>query len=244
MKADAPQSAAETMAIRTDGRSHFLLITNSVFDARITSIVANESDNPKDDLSRIRSNAARLLRDAKLLSDHERHASAFALAVLGLEEIGKSILLKWDLSKYSSGHVYKQVAVSSLLMADTVMREAQTPRRGMIYPAEVGRPPSPTALERIIRTAMDSEAGRFNQSVDAKALDKMKLFAFYYDGVLEGAGFHPNHFSYADVEPIFKMCFSALNEMDDNLTVQAGKAIFLMKSRRLSKRGATADLMR
>ena len=200
-------------------------------------IVTNESDNPKDDLSRIRSNATRLLRDAKLLSDNERHASAYALAVLGLEEIGKVILRRWDLSKFSSGHVHKQVAVSSLLMADAVMRGAQTPRKGMVDPAEIGRPPSHAALERIIRNAMESEVGRFSQSVDAKALDRMKQFAFYYDGALEGAGFHPDHFTYADVEPIFKMCFSALNEMDDNLTVLAAKAIFRMKSRRASRNG-------
>jgi hypothetical protein len=191
-----------------------------------------------DDIGRVKTNALRLLRDANLLSDNARHASAFALAVLGLEEIGKSILLKWNLAKYSSGHVYKQVAVSSLLMADSVMRGARTPRKGMVDPGEIGRPPSPAALERIIKIAMESELGRFSQSIDVKALDKMKQFAFYYDGILEGAGFHPDHFTYADVEPIFKMCFSALNEMEDNLTVMAAKAIFIMKSRRLSKRGA------
>ena len=66
--------------------------------------MTHEADNPKgDDLSRIRRNAKRLLRDAKLLSDNKRYASAFALAVLGLEEIGKSILRQWNLSNYSSG---------------------------------------------------------------------------------------------------------------------------------------------
>jgi len=60
--------------------------------------VTHEADNPKgDDLSRIRRNAKRLLRDAKLLSDNKRYASAFALAVLGLEEIGKVILKRWGL---------------------------------------------------------------------------------------------------------------------------------------------------
>ena len=137
--------------------------------------MTHEADNPKgDDLSRIRRNAKRLLRDAKLLSDNKRYASAFALAVLGLEEIGKSILRKWNLSNYSSGHLNKQLAVSSLLMVDAVRREGQKPRRGMINSAEIGRPPSDAALKRIIKAAMESEAGRFSQSVDAKALDKIK----------------------------------------------------------------------
>jgi AbiV family abortive infection protein len=186
-------------------------------------------------MSQSLSNAKRLLRDAKLLSDNKRYASAFALAVLGLEEIGKSILRQWNLSNYSSGHLNKQLAVSSLLIVDAVIREGQKPRRGMIDPAEVGRPRSDAALKRIIKAAMESEAGHFSQSVDAKALDKMKQFCFYYDGVLEGAGFHPDRVTYADVEPIFKMCVAALSEMEDNQTLVVAKVMFLAKSKGRSK---------
>jgi AbiV family abortive infection protein len=45
-----------------------------------------------DRRTEIVANAARLLGDAKLLSDNGRFASAFALAVLGLEELGKVVL--------------------------------------------------------------------------------------------------------------------------------------------------------
>jgi AbiV family abortive infection protein len=69
-------------------------------------------------------NANRLLWDAKLLTDHARFASAFALAVLGLEEIGKVILDIWGsdqaLSKpviRRTAHVRKQAAIGSLLLA-------------------------------------------------------------------------------------------------------------------------------
>jgi AbiV family abortive infection protein len=197
--------------------------------------VTREADNPKgDDLSRIRRNAKRLLRDAVLLTEHGRHASAFALAVLGLEEIGKVILRLWGLSDYSSGHLHKQLAVSSLLIVDAVIREAQTPR-GMIDPTSRSGPSTPGAMERIIKAAMESEAGRFRQSVDAKAVDAMKRFAFYYDGVLEDAGFHPDQFTYAEVEPIFKMCFGALSEIEDDQTMQVAKALFLAKSKGRSK---------
>jgi hypothetical protein len=198
--------------------------------------VTREADNPKgDDLSRIRRNAKRLLRDAVLLNDNGRHASAFALAVLGLEEIGKVILRLWRLPNYSYGHLHKQLAVSSLLIVDALIREGQKPRKGMIDPAEIGRPPSDAALKRIIKAAMESEAGRFSRSVDAKAVDGMKQFAFYYDGVLEGAGFHPDHFTYANVEPIFKMCVAALREIEDDQTMQVAKALFLAKGKGRSK---------
>jgi AbiV family abortive infection protein len=50
----------------------------------------------EDERTLIMANAARLLADAKLLVDHTRFASAFALAVLGVEEIGKVILDIWE----------------------------------------------------------------------------------------------------------------------------------------------------
>ena len=194
--------------------------------------MTREGDSPKgDDLSRIRRNAKRLLRDAKLLSDNKRYASAFALAVLGLEEIGKSILRQWSLSNYSSGHLNKQLAVSSLLVADAVIREGQK----LIDPAEVGRPPSDATLKRVVKAAMETEAGRFSQSVNAKALDQMKQLCFYHDGVLEDAGFHPDHFTYADVDPIFKMCVAALREMEDDQMLVVAKGLFLAKSKARSK---------
>src|SRR5258705_10391873 len=69
----------------------------------------------------IMQNAARLLADAKLLADHARFASAFALAVLGVEEIGKVILNVWASAEQFSKpvirrtpHVRKQAAVGSL----------------------------------------------------------------------------------------------------------------------------------
>jgi AbiV family abortive infection protein len=197
--------------------------------------VTREADNPKgDDLSRIRRNAGRLLRDAKLLSDNKRYASAFAVAVLGLEEIGKSILRQWNLSNYS-GHPNKQLAVSSLLIVDAMMRELQKPRRGMINPADFGQPRSAAALERIIKATMESEAGRFSKLVDAKALEKIKQFCFYYDGVLEDAGVHPDHFTYADVERIFKMCVAALKKTEDDQALMVAKVMFLAKSKGRSK---------
>ncbi|MGE4049384.1 MAG: AbiV family abortive infection protein, partial [Acetobacteraceae bacterium] len=67
-------------------------------------------------------NAARLLADSKLLLNHSRYASATALAVLALEELGKVILNLWGDPPYGarrhkrmSDHLRKQRAVASLL---------------------------------------------------------------------------------------------------------------------------------
>ena len=86
-----------------------------------------------DERTAVIANAARLLQDAKLLVDHTRFASAFALAVLGIEEIGKVVLDIWGsaapLSKpvvRRSTHIRKQAAVSSLLLAAFAVREFGT----------------------------------------------------------------------------------------------------------------------
>ena len=50
-------------------------------------------------LSLILGNATRLLDDARLLHEHRRYASAFALALLGVEEIGKVLLKSWEAEK-------------------------------------------------------------------------------------------------------------------------------------------------
>src|ERR1700722_19990855 len=72
------------------------------------------------------SNAKRLLRDAVLLKDHERYASAYALAILGLEEIGKVILKRWgEPDKERRWHLNKQMAVASLLINDAVMQKVR-----------------------------------------------------------------------------------------------------------------------
>jgi AbiV family abortive infection protein len=177
--------------------------------------------------ARVVLNANRLLDDAKLLSDHERHASAFALAILGLEEIGKVILRLWDLSDHASGHLHKQLAVSSLLFADALFRETQRQAgRGMVLPS-TPRGVSPDVLELQFKTALESEAGRFSQVVDAKAIEKLKQFALYYDGVLEDAGFDPDKFGRASVERLFKMCSRARSAIEDDETVQGVKALCL-----------------
>jgi len=74
-----------------------------------------EADNEQ---TRIIENAARLLSDAQFLADSSRYASAFALAVLGVEEIGKAILKAWSAIEplpktkvWRSLHLEKQTAV-------------------------------------------------------------------------------------------------------------------------------------
>src|SRR4051812_25955421 len=74
-------------------------------------------------------NSTRLLNDARILIEHRSFASAFALAVLGMEEIGKALLDGWNdeaplaEAKSRSLHIQKQLAVSSLLLGEMTVRK-------------------------------------------------------------------------------------------------------------------------
>jgi hypothetical protein len=73
-------------------------------------------------------NATRLLNDARILVAHRSFASAFALAVLAVEEIGKALIEHWSedaplgKAKSASLHIQKQMAVSSLLVGRLAVR--------------------------------------------------------------------------------------------------------------------------
>lgn len=177
---------------------------------------------PQDERDAIVSNAARLLRDAKLLVDNERYASAFALSVLALEEIGKVVLGLWDVSqtgKPHSSHQRKQAAVSALLLARHTTKEL-----GNLITSE----PVVTEelVERVARAMRDSEAGRFDWVVSIGAVDRTKQLAFYRDDWLDAAGLHADQFKSADVTHLFEKCRAAIEALSDLRTMHVGKAIW------------------
>jgi AbiV family abortive infection protein len=125
----------------------------------------------------ILTNAQRLLKDAAILLEHRRFASAFALAVLGIEEIGKALIDGWNadaplLSEPAmrSRHIQKQTAVVSLLLG------------------KLARGSSPAANSRTWKaTDLRTSQGYFNESEEGllllqirdQQLDKRKQSAIY-----------------------------------------------------------------
>src|SRR5690349_5180594 len=158
-----------------------------------------------DKNDRIVSNAKRLLRDAVLLKNQERYASAYVLAILGLEEIGKVILQRWDLpDNEGRWHLPKQIAVASLLVVEDVIRRLQ-------QEVSDSSQLTPDVFELAARAAVESETGHFSASVTSKLLNEWKQFALYHDGELADADLHPDHITRSDVEFIFKTFSFALN---------------------------------
>ena len=169
------------------------------------------------------SNAKRLVRDAVLLKDHERYASAYALAILGLEEIGKVILKRWDVpEKERRWHLPKQMAVADLVLMDDVRRRI---REEISDPSQL----TPDVFQRVTRAAMESEVGHFSATVASKLLDGWKQFALYNDGEFADAGLHSDQVALADVEFMFKVFWSALNAINDDGAMRLAKDHFLVR---------------
>ena len=159
-----------------------------------------------------------------MLVDNERYASAFALSVLALEEIGKVVLELWGASqpvhksgKRPSSHLRKQ-ALSSLLLAQYTTKE--------LGDLVSSGPVTAELIERVSRAMYESEAGKFVRLVGVGAVDKTKQIAFYRDDWLESAGLHADQFDASDVTQLFEKCRAAIAALGDSKTMHVGRAIW------------------
>lgn len=170
-------------------------------------------------------NAARLLRDAKLLADHTRFASAFALAVLGVEEIGKVVLDIWargaPLPKpvlRRTSHIRKQAAVGSLLVAAFAVKQFGG------LDAEV--PITDDLIRRISEAFQASPEGQFLAHIQSGILEKTKHVGIYRDDWLTPASLHADQFNNADVTSMFDAARRAIANIDDAQVMRTGRAIY------------------
>jgi AbiV family abortive infection protein len=170
-------------------------------------------------------NSARLLADAKLLADHGRFASAFALALLGVEEIGKVILDLWGnaepLSKpivRRTAHVRKQAAVGSLLLASFAVQELGDLDAEITVTDEL--------IERVNAALQSSSEGRFLAHAESGVLEKTKHVGLYRDNRLINAVVHADHFNESDVASIFQIARRATGCVADPRTMRTGRAIY------------------
>jgi AbiV family abortive infection protein len=167
-------------------------------------------------------NFIRLLRDAELLRDHRRFASAYALAMIGLEEIAKIILTTWvreypmmKLNLRRNQHLTKQAALTSLLLA-----EAISPSFDLI----MAEKPEVSAAEFVRRW---SESG--DQDLLWRAhqedLQKSKHLALYHD-VSEGSSIRSDQFTHKEVDELFTYARRAVLLTADHRTMVLALAVF------------------
>ena len=165
------------------------------------------------DVTGIVSNARRLAQDARLLNKYERYASAYALAILSFEEIGKMLIKLWGLPA-SKSHVSKQRAVSSLLIAEAVVKEFG-PLKNI----------KKEQLIQVANAVSESSAGQIDRIIDTTFIDKTKQFALYYHDGLEESRFQveitPEY-----VEAVLGTAFAATKIVDNPEAMEAGSFIF------------------
>jgi AbiV family abortive infection protein len=170
----------------------------------------------KDKHARIVDNAERLLADSELLTDNGRYASASALAILGLEEIGKVILRLWGVPEPKGrrhDHLSKQQAVASLLLGEDMVRR---------HPAVNGR-----RLASLQKALIESPHADFATQVDMAAVEAMKQLAFYEDDEWDRLGVDRKGFTEKDVERLLQKCREAISMVrSDTASTAFSKALF------------------
>lgn len=173
-------------------------------------------------------NARQIVADARLLSDHDRQSTAFALAVIALEEIGKITLRRWEsikpvTAKRKNLHIRKQSAAGALLIA------AQ-----MTLPLN-DRDRSKDALRRLVAVAATVVFASLESdwiiAVEQGLVDKKKQLALYRDEQIPAA-LQGQKFQSDDVEKIIFYCKAALDAVDDHLVMNVARSIY---ERRLTK---------
>lgn len=125
----------------------------------------------------------RLFKDARLLAEHGRVDSAYALGVVGLEEVAKTILAHWEtmlppplkLNRGRNAHISKQTAIGCLLHAEALVPAfapmiAERDTAAELKLEEIQRLWSAGADRALLRETFDEE------------LQRGKHAALYYDG--------------------------------------------------------------
>jgi AbiV family abortive infection protein len=159
-------------------------------------------------LEAILQNAARLLDDARLLYDNQRFASATALAILTMEEMGKYFIVKWASGRGSAArdlnkHIAKQVSFGSFPFVEMTIMEflAQMKEIGFLLEpdAEIteeqrqwmnseagwacvrGRLRSDGFWDNLVQRVLNSEDGGFMTRAQMKEFNKLKQRCIYVD---------------------------------------------------------------
>jgi AbiV family abortive infection protein len=170
--------------------------------------------------SLILGNATRLLNDARLLVDHHRYASAFALAVLGVEEIGKLLLKGWEAEKplaepkgRTTAHVRKQAAVAALLLGAKMAR---------MFPNGVDW--STLDVDAVTKDFNESDEGYLFRLIRESALDRRKQNALYQDD--DALTAVEDNFAEMQVGGIFRIATEAQEALASQATHAPARAFY------------------
>lgn len=194
-------------------------------------------------------NAWRLLDDAELLIEHRRFASAVSLATIALEEVGKAVLLHWQVDQDGGGrerqryHLKKQAAVGYLFEAEVGVKFVAEyfQRQGLPSPTEatawtdVNILPemrqvhqSPALREFVAQGLLQAPERRFGEHVRMGVIEKQKHIALYIDDWQLEHGFAPEHFGESDARRLVDEGKRALQLLGNSKIVEVARALYLI----------------
>lgn len=177
-----------------------------------------------DHLTHLADNAVRLFNDARFLSEAGRHASAFALTVLSLEEVGKLILDRWSISaevKHTKGetaHRRKQRAALSLLVAKDMEHR--------FWLLAEGGKIDELSKDKAANDLMGGSAFQAHSATASGALEKAKHLAPYRDHWSEPTGLSAEHFAVDDVKAILSIMQAVLPAVAEHRLRLLGRTIY------------------
>lgn len=188
-------------------------------------------------------NAERLLADANLLFDNQRFASAFMLAVLAFEEVGKALLWSWGESEKAprsrsrvSFHSRKQSATAALLVGQAVDKVLR-PKIRTHFAQHISNAPG-TIKERLssvptftnfdesARELVKTEESQLSFMVYNGVIDLTKRAATYVHHQSAERQIYPNKFKHRDPQRFIDETRRALRLMKDEFAMNVGHAIF------------------
>lgn len=172
-------------------------------------------------------NAKRLLDDAVMLFENDRHASAFALAVLSLEETGKFLLREWQRSDSRFGadlkrhgfHKVKQAVVGSLYLS-----KAACEANALFH--DNGDDVTDEQVAHVARAMYEAKERDFLKYAFDGVIDKTKQCAFYLDEWGLSQNVTPFDFSRTDSDRAIEQARYALSLVGDGLSSHVAKAIY------------------
>ena len=174
----------------------------------------------------ILANASRLISDATFLYEYSRFASAFFLAVLGIEEVGKATLNHWDNAEplptsdeRRTAHVRKQAAISCLLLGSFAVRN-------FAYLFSQEAPATDDLIAELTKSFNESEEGRLFGHINKGVLDKTKQLAVYQDTWQPGDLPSMDQFENVDVESMFVIFDRALQAFHDPIIMSHGRKFY------------------
>ena len=170
-------------------------------------------------------NAERLFLVSKLLSENGRYPSAYSIAMLALEELGKLLLDIWSTSDNNSKgkpqptlHRRKQSAVASLLLANYLVK---TYGKKIIAEGI-----SEDLVETVAKELAEGPAGKFAFHVNIGVFDKIKQIGLYHDCDLAERGLHAGRLDKGAVSDICDKCQEATQALDHPDVVDIGAGIY------------------